>query len=132
MGTLVGGWHPARDRGQTGSYQLAGVRGAGTLLGDTHAETGQAAFRVAGTQVEVVRSAVTASTALHLGLGETDTKMCAGTRGQSSQPLLTSSREQPYLPHPMTRSQDPLGYHRTSLQPRWWTELDYTEGRALN
>lgn len=55
-------------RSKVGRDQLAGVRGAGTLLGDTHAETGQAAFRVAGTQVEVVRSAVTASTALHLGL----------------------------------------------------------------
>lgn len=82
-----------------------------------------------------------ASTALHLGLGETDKNMCAGTQGcllhprslwgKSSQPLLTSSHEQPYLPHPMTRSQDPLRYHRTSLQPWWWTELDHTEGRAL-
>lgn len=56
-------------------------------------------------------SAVAASTAFHLGLGETDKKMCAGTQGclmdhrslwgQSFHPLLTSSCEQPYLPHPM-------------------------------
>lgn len=52
-----------------GSYQVAGVGGAGTLLGDTHAEAGQAALGVPGTQVEVVGPAVAASEALHLGLG---------------------------------------------------------------
>lgn len=52
-----------------GSYQVAGVGGAGALLGDTHAEAGQAALGVAGTQVEVVGPAVAAGEALHLGLG---------------------------------------------------------------
>lgn len=51
-----------------GGDLVARVRGAGTLLGDTHAETGQAAFWVAGTQVEVVGLAVATGKAFHLGL----------------------------------------------------------------
>lgn len=89
-----------------------------------------------------MRSTMAASTAFHLGLGETDKKMCAGTQGrlldprslwgQSSYPVLTSSCKRPYLPHPMTRPQDPLRYHQISLQPWWWTELDLREGMDLN
>lgn len=52
----------------TGSYQVAGVGGAGALLGNTHAEAGQAAFGVVGAQVEVVGPAVAASEAFYLGL----------------------------------------------------------------
>lgn len=48
---------------------MAGVGRAGTLLGDAHAEAGQAAVRVAGTQVEVVGPAVAAGESFHLGLG---------------------------------------------------------------
>lgn len=48
---------------------MAGVGGADTLLGDAHAEAGQAAVGVAGTQVKVVGPAVTAREAFHLGLG---------------------------------------------------------------
>lgn len=53
----------------TGSYQVAGVGGAGALLADAHAEAGQAAVGVAGTQVEVVGLAVAAGEAFHPGLG---------------------------------------------------------------
>lgn len=52
-----------------GSYQVAAVGGAGTLLCDAHTEAGQAAVGVAGTQVEVVGPAVAAGEAFHLGLG---------------------------------------------------------------
>lgn len=51
------------------TYQVAGVGGAGALLGDAHAEAGQAAVGVAGAQEEVVGPAVTAREAFHLGLG---------------------------------------------------------------
>lgn len=47
---------------------MARVGGAGALLGDAHAEAGQAAIRVAGTQIEVVGPAMAAGEALHLGL----------------------------------------------------------------
>lgn len=71
----------SRPSGERDSYLVARVRGAGTLLGDTHAETGQAAFWVAGTQVEVVGPAVAAGKAFHLGLGKTEKRMCEGTQG---------------------------------------------------
>lgn len=56
-----------------GSYQVAAVGGAGTLLGDAHAEAGQATIGVAGAQVEVVGPAATAGEAFCLGLrGQTE------------------------------------------------------------
>lgn len=61
---------PAGSTSCLGSYQVASVRGAGTLLGDTHAETGQAAIGVAGAQVEVVGPALAAGEAFYLGLGK--------------------------------------------------------------
>lgn len=39
---------PPGLRARPGSYQLVSAGGAGALLGDTHAEAGQAAVRVAG------------------------------------------------------------------------------------
>lgn len=54
---------------RAGSYQVSGVGGAGALLGDAHAEAGQAAIGVAGTQMEVVGPAAAAGEAFHLGLG---------------------------------------------------------------
>lgn len=51
-----------------GSYQVACVGRAGALLGDAHAEAGQAANRVAGAQVKVVGPAIAAGEAFHLGL----------------------------------------------------------------
>lgn len=59
---------PPGLRARPGSYQLASVGGAGTLLGDAHAEAGQAAVGVAGAQVEVVGPALAAGEAFHLGL----------------------------------------------------------------
>lgn len=59
---------PPGLRAHPGSYQLASVGGAGALLGDTHAEAGQAAVRVAGAEVEVVGPALAAGEAFHLGL----------------------------------------------------------------
>lgn len=77
---------------------MASVGGAGALLGDSHAEAGQAAVRVAGAQMEVVGPALAAGEAFHLGLqdgpkgggAEPGWVSCtAGSlRGQSSQPFL--------------------------------------------
>lgn len=60
-------WTHAHTHRRT--YQVADVGGAGALLGDAHAEAGQAAVGVAGAQEEVVGPAVTACAAFHLGLG---------------------------------------------------------------
>ena len=76
MGTGIGtsdepgeaGSRPPGLRARPGSYQLASVGGAGALLGDAHAEAGQAAIGVAGAQVEVVRPALAAGEAFHVGL----------------------------------------------------------------
>jgi hypothetical protein len=80
------GSRPLQGPGQSSSYQVACVGGAGTLLGDTHAEAGQAAFRVASTQMEVVGPAVAAGEAFYLGLRWMDGKMCAGNLGISCTP----------------------------------------------
>lgn len=65
---------------RAGSYQVSGVGGAGALLGDAHAEAGQAAVGVADAQVEVVGPAAAAGEAFHLGLGGWTERWVQGAR----------------------------------------------------
>lgn len=83
----------------TGSYQVAGVGGAGALLGDAHAEAGQAAIGVAGAQVEVVGLAVAAGRAFHPGLGGWIKKWVQGAPGRPVFPATSSSSGSPFSPH---------------------------------
>lgn len=74
-----------RGPGELQAYQVPVVGGAGALLGDTHAEAGQAALPVLCTQVEVVGAAAGAGGSLRVGLREA-AEMAVAAEGSPRRP----------------------------------------------